>query len=234
MAKEFITSDSEHWYPSATLQDKWYPSVTTVLKVWHKGIGFEKYLAGQNSWEESQEILKEAGRRGTIVHEATEKLERGEELVREDYELDHWKLIAGFVEWHKKYNPKVILIEKSLVSDNLETGGTTDRLYQIEDEEYGTMIVVLDIKTSKQIHDSYWIQTSVYRQLIIEHKIAVPTHTAILRLTDLRKCGYEYQFREIDDIEKDFEMFIHARNIYKYIYPNAGPKVIEVPDKLKL
>ena len=235
MSREFIQVENEHWYPSPTIEGKYYPSVTTILKAFPKGVGFDRYLANQESWESSQDTLKKAGERGTRVHDASEQLERGEALHREAFNLDEWQLLTGFVAWHQKYKPKAILIEKGLVSDNLRTGGTVDRLYEIDDEDFGRMVVVFDLKTSKAIHDSYWLQTAVYRELIIEAKIAIPTHTAILRLANNRKLGYEYQIREIEDIENDFKAFESVQAVWNYQNPKAsGPKIIEVPDILKL
>src|SRR3990167_10384519 len=129
IATEMVTSESEHWYSSPTRPDVWYPSVTTILSVFPKGVGFNKYLTAQTSWESSQEALKKAGQRGTNVHQATELLDRGFTLSREGYSLEEWQMLIGFVNWYKIYKPKLLFMEKRVVSDNIGTGGTIDRIY---------------------------------------------------------------------------------------------------------
>lgn len=235
MAKEFIESEGGHWYQSPTNPEVKYPSVTTVLKLFPKGEGFERYLANASSYEESQKVLKQAGERGTRVHDASERLEKGESLDREEFTLEEWRMLMGFVAWHKEYKPKPILIEHSLVSDTYRTGGTLDRLYEINDEVEGRMVVVFDLKTSSAIHDSYWVQTGVYAQMVQEAKIAIPTHTAILRLTTRTKKGYEYKTHSMEEYTKDADLFEAVRFVWDYLNPDStGPKEIEVPDTLTL
>lgn len=229
MATEFITIENQHWYPSPTKKDIWYPSVTTILSCFPKGKGFEMYLANQQSYEASQEILKEAGKRGTIVHQATELLENGDMLLRENYTLEQWKMLESFVSWHKTYNPGIYAIEKSVVSDKLKTGGTIDRVYNI-----GGLRTLLDIKTSSAIHDNYWLQVSVYVKLWEEKEKDKIDQVAILRLGSRHKCGYEYQIHTREQIEEDFKAFKSIQNIWNYINPNAKPKIEVVPDTLSL
>lgn len=226
---EVITSESEHWYPSSKKKGTFYPSVTTILSVFPKGIGFNKYLVSQNSWEESQETLNKAGARGTLIHKATEDLERGETLQRDFYSLDVWQALMGFCNWHQKFSPKMIYTEESLVSDKLKTGGTVDRVYEI-DGEY----MVLDIKSSNAIHDNYYIQTSVYAKMIEEKFKITISKTAILRITGRRKEGYEYKIHERDEWQEDFKLFKPLQDIWNHMNPNAGPKELEVPTTLTI
>jgi len=227
---EFITSENEHWYPSPTVPGLYYPSATTILgDSFPKGIGFQKYLANQESYEKSQEILKSAGSRGTNVHEGTELLERGHTLYRESYTLEEWQMLEGFVKWHKKYNPRPIHIERGFVSDELETGGTIDRVYEIDGD-----IVTLDIKTSGAVYDSFWAQLGIYDKLVTEKTTLVSDYTAVLRLAPKRKEGYEYVIHKRDEIDEDFKVFRATQSIYKYRNPKAKPKLLEVPTTLSL
>jgi len=233
--KTFTTIGDEHWYPSKTIEDKWYPSVTTILKAYPKGVGFERYLANQESYESSREILKAAGSRGTNVHDASELLEQGLILKRSDYTDEEWKMLIGFKKFHEDIRPKIIMSEKSFISDQLETGGTIDRIYNI-DGEY----VLLDIKTSKAIHNNYWLQVAVYYHLFMELKDSVglghvvPKRTAILRLAPGKKSGYELVYHELDEILKDFETFYAIYNVWKYENPKAKPVFDTLPDTIDL
>lgn len=230
MAVEFITSESEHWYPSPTKPDVYYPSVTTVLSVFPKGVGFNKYLTAQPSWEDAQQTLKEAGKRGTNVHKATEMLESGAVLSRPSYTVQEWEMLCGFVAWYKETRPQILHMEFGIVSDKHKTGGTIDRVYVIDG-----IITLLDIKTSSSIHDNYWIQVAAYAQMFEEaNKDTKIAQTAILRLTDRKKSRYEYQTRERSEWKKDFKTYQSTRAMWDYVNPTAKPKIIELPDTLSL
>ena len=217
MSKLFTTIGDEHWYPSNSLPDTWYPSVTTILKAYPKGVGFERYLANQESYESSREILKAAGIRGTNVHDATERLENGSILKRSEFTDEEWKMLIGFINFHKDLAPQVIMTERSFVSDTLKTGGTIDRIYKI-DGEY----VILDIKTSKAIYNNYWLQIATYYHIYMELKDSigmgdiVPKRTAILRLAPGKKSGYELVYHDMEEIIADYEAFQALYNVWKY------------------
>jgi hypothetical protein len=231
MKTEFVTSEGEHWYPSPTIKDKWYVSVSTICGIFPKGKGFEMYLAKQNSWEEAQDILAEAGQRGTIVHEATEALERGETLYRDMYNLEQWQMITSFVKWYEEYKPKVVAIEKQVVSDRQETGGKIDRVYLIDGK-----VTLVDIKTSKKIYDSQWAQTAKYAKLWDEtFPKKMIEQTAILRLGASTKLTYEFKTHDFGEMVEDHAIFMSLKYIWHYVNRNkTGPKILEVPTELKL
>lgn len=231
MATEFVTSNDEHWYQSRKKENIWYPSVTTVLgDSFPKGKHFEKYLAELDSWEESREILKSAGKRGTNVHNATEELEKGEVLQRTSFTAEEWKMLEGFVRFYLDNNPEPIAIEQSVISDKIQTGGTIDRVYVLDG-----IVTLLDIKTSSAIHDNYWVQTATYRHMWEENKNNPRIErTAILRLVPRMKKGYELKFHDIDEMNEDFEVWKAVRTIYNYRNPKAGPKLVDIPDTLSL
>lgn len=231
MSTEFLTSENEHWYPSPTVKDKWYPSVSTITSIFPKGKGFEMYLANQNSYEDAQDILADAGKRGTIVHEATQALEEGKKLKRENYTLEQWQMIEDFVKWWNEYLPVKVAMEKSITADAMGCGGTIDRVYEIEGER-----VLLDIKTTKKIYQSQWVQTAAYRTLwdILNPKKFIQK-TAILRLGASTKLGYQYATHDIGEIIEDFAVFNSLKYIWHYINKTkTGPKILEVPEELSL
>lgn len=230
MATEFLTNGGEHWYPSKKYDDLWYPSATTILSKYPKGKQFEEYLANLESANAGKEILEEAGRRGTAIHEATQLLEEGQTLYRINYSLDEWQLLESFIRWYNEYKPEHIVIEKSLVSDKLKTGGTIDRVYRIDG-----VVTLLDIKTSGAIYDSYWCQTGCYSKLWDEQSDLKIEQTAILRLSNkLKKTGYQYVLHDKKQIEKDFKVFKAVHEIWLYENSDKQPKIVEVPDELKL
>lgn len=229
---EFITSENEHYYPSPKKKGIWYPSITTLLSIYPHGVGLNRWLAAQSSWEASQEVLKAAGKRGTKVHEATQLLEQGSELFRDSYSLEEYEMLMGFVEWHNLFKPKMIHMEKSLVSDRMKTGGTVDRIYEINGKT-----ILLDIKTSSAVHDNYWIQVAAYAKLVKEKLGITVDATAILRLRQLKgntKTRFEYKAHDKEEYEFDFEEFPRVQFIWNRLNPKAGPKILEIPTTLKL
>lgn len=231
MSTEFITSSSEHWYPSKTKEGLWYPSVTTILSKYPKGKQFENYLANLSSQDEGDAKLQAAADRGTNVHKGTELLELGHTIYRSDYTLEEWNMLMGFVAWHQETKPEVIEVEKSIVSDKFKTGGTIDRVYRIDG-----VVTILDIKTSAAIYDSYWCQTACYLELYNEGKKPADkaVQTSVLRLTTKRKSGYEFVIHEMNDIKKDIKVFKAVKEIWDYENPKKQPKIVEVPDTLVL
>lgn len=227
--KEFITSEGQHWYESKTKPGVYYPSATTILSVYPKGKGFERYLANQTSYEDAQEKLEKAGKRGTNVHEASEMLESGMELVREYYTLEEWEMLMGFVAWHDKFEPRPIAVELGVISDKKKVGGTIDRVYDI-----GGSVTLVDLKTSSAIHENYWLQTAIYAELYEEIYKTEVDFVGILRLTDKRKDRYEYKAISRDEWKKNVKIFKAVYAIWESINPTAGPKLLEVPTTLKL
>lgn len=231
---QLMPQDS-HWYWSVK-KKCWYPSVTTVTSYLPKGKFFEKYLAEQDSYEDAKRILKEAGDRGTHCHQASEVLDKGGELK---YGLcgltdNEYKLMIGYVNWHKKYQPEILQdkIELPLISDKMKLGGTADRIYNIDGK-----LTLFDLKTSKSaIYDSHWIQVACYSEMYEELYKTQIDQVAILRLTPKRKEGYEYVVRSREQWKKDYKQF---KNTYEtMVYLNGGkdfkPSIIEVPEILTL
>lgn len=237
MSVEFITTnDSAHWYKSPT-KDTYYPSATTILNAFPKGAQFNKYLAEQTSWESSQENMREAGKRGTNVHKSSELLESGMTVTRKTqtysggvHTNQEWQMLIGFVNWHNEHNPTLVRMEYSLVSDKYETGGTADRIYIIEGKR-----VLVDLKTSGAIYDSYWAQTAIYAALYEEkHPDEKIDYTAILRLSDKKKSGYEFVLHGRKEWKEDLKVFQATQKLWKYINPKAQPKILELPDSISL
>lgn len=229
-----ILPSNEHWYESPTKAGVYYPSVTMITGYLPKGKFFEKYLADQDSFEESKRILQEAGERGTRVHQATEVLEKGGSISYENSGLfdEEYQLVQFFCQWHKDFSPEAVAVELRLISDKHKLGGTCDRIYMIDGKR-----VLFDLKTSKTaIYDSHWIQVAAYADMyehLYKEKI---DQVAILRLTPKRKTGYEFVVRDRDEWQKDLKQF--KKTYDTMVYLSGGkkiePKVLELPEVLTL
>lgn len=142
------------------------PSVTTILECYPKTKEFYDWI--KKHGEDADNIRDEAGRRGSVVHGLTEKYDKGEEVTlmdangNIDYKLFEWNCFEKYVEFRRRFECEIHAIECTMSSDKLGTAGTMDR-------DITLMInkkrLLLDIKTSNNIWDEYWIQLTAYQKL---------------------------------------------------------------------
>ncbi len=141
------------------------PSVTTILDAYPKGPAFYEWL--KKNGTDSDEIRDEAGRRGSRVHDMTERFDRGEQvsLLTEDGDismsLNEWAMFERYVEFRERFNPTILEIEQNIVSSKLGYAGTLDRIMTLNNQT-----ILVDIKTSGAIHPHYWLQLAAYEQLL--------------------------------------------------------------------
>lgn len=143
------------------------PSVTTILEAYPKGAQYAQWL--MRVGEDADQIRDEAGRRGSVVHNLTERYDRKEriDLMTEAgeprYKLTEWAMFERYVEFRRRYRDVTAIhaIETNMASAELGYAGTLDRLLTIDGTTY-----LMDIKTSGAIHNSYWLQQAAYLQLL--------------------------------------------------------------------
>lgn len=145
------------------------PSVTTILECYPKTKEFYDWI--KKHGEDSDNIRDEAGRRGSIVHGLTEKYDKGEEVSLMDergeisYKLFEWNCFEKYTEFRRRFECEIHAIECTMSSDKLGFAGTMDRdmTLKINGKRY-----LVDIKTSNNIWDEYWIQLTAYQKLAEE------------------------------------------------------------------
>jgi hypothetical protein len=93
--------------------------------------------------EISQEVLRQAARRGSQVHEYAELIDYGVEANDLEVEPELVGYVTAYTRFLRDYKPEWLHIEKPLYSLDLGYAGTLDRFGLIDDEE-----VIVDIKTS--------------------------------------------------------------------------------------
>jgi len=145
------------WYSIAG-SHQWVPSVTSILSAAGKGKYFDKWLANQGSWENACKVRDEAATRGTIVHEISEDLLNGEELIL-DAGPEIIKRVMCLEEWYNEYNPEIIAQEIMLAFPGVRFAGRFDILARIDNKN-----VLIDIKTGGyyKTHD---LQATMYKIL---------------------------------------------------------------------
>lgn len=223
-------------------QDIYYPSVTTILQYMPKNRYFEAWLkdVGHNS-----DIIKnKAAKEGTQVHEAAERLVLGEEVDWLDdygkakYSQLVWEMILKFADFWKTYKPKLIGAEDFVYSDKHKYAGTADLIVKMDEE-----IWLLDLKTSNSLHKIYDLQLASYAKAIEEVKDIKIDRTGIIWLKASTRGpskkqgvyqGKGWQIKQVDEIEKNFKLFLNIYELYKIENPEVRPLYKSYPTSIKL
>lgn len=206
------------------------PSVTTILEAYPKDASFFKWLKEMGG--DADSIRDEAGRRGSVVHELTERYDSGEvvtyinEAGKPLYKMLEWSMFERYVDFSQSHNPNIEMIEVHMVNETLGYAGTLDRVLSIDGKIY-----LVDIKTSNSIYPSYWLQLAAYRQLLGEGGVKVDG-VAILWLNAKTRTrgkkgdiqGVGWQFVSKDDTSDDLRLFNATHELWKSINEDAKPK----------
>ena len=220
----------------------YYPSVTTVLQYMPKNKFFESWLkdVGHNA----DLIMRKAGKEGTQVHEAAERLVKGEEVNWMDefgnakYSQLVWEMILKFYDFWSTYKPELISTEEFVWSDEHKYAGTADLVVKMDGE-----IWLLDLKTSNSLHKSYDLQLASYAKALKESKDIDIERTGIIWLKASTRGpsknkgvyqGSGWQIKTIDDIDKNFELFQMIYKLYFLENPTTEPIYNSYPTTLKL
>ena len=220
----------------------YYPSVTTILQYMPKNKFFESWLkdVGHNA----DLIMRKAGKEGTQVHEAAEKLVLGEEISWMDdygnakYSQIVWEMILKFADFWRTYKPELISTEDFVWSDEHKYAGTADLVVKMDKQ-----IWLLDLKTSNSLHKSYDLQLASYAKALGESKGIKVERTGIVWLKSSTRGpskkkgvyqGKGWQVKIIDEIDKNFKLFKTIYELYKLDHPTTEPIYNSYPTTLKL
>lgn len=205
------------------------PSVTTILEAYPKTAQFYSWLkeVGTNA----DEIRDEAGRRGSIVHELTERYDQGEEVSYlgdngyPSFKMLEWSMFERYVDFVATVPHKVEMMEVHMIDEKLGFAGTVDRVIKTSGKT-----ILLDIKTSNALHDSYWLQLSAYYQLLKCNSVFVD-QVAILWLNaktrtkkDNQGIGWQFIVKDTAEIEQDWELFQSTYKLWKAINKDVKPR----------
>lgn len=216
--KKQITFLDQRFYGNDS--DGYVPSVTTILNAYPKDAGFYQWI--KSVGEDADTIRDEAGKRGSIVHELTEKYDNGEEINflngsgSINFKLAEWAMFEKYVDFVKRYNPKNDLIEQNYINYDLAFAGTIDRVIDINGKK-----ILMDIKTSNAVHESYWLQLAAYRELLRINDVRVD-EVAILWLNAKTRTmgtkgamqGIGWQLISRADTSHDWELFRYTQELW--------------------
>ena len=201
------------------------PSVTTILECYPKDAAFYQWL--KNNGQDSDQLRDKAAERGTAVHALTEAYDNGSEvsLLNDDgrpgWKLGEWAMFERYVEFSKRFNPRIHMNEQNYVSAELGYAGTIDRVISIDDGLKSRSLLV-DIKTSGSIWPAYWLQLAAYRQLLFDVGNTHVDGVAILHLNaktrtvgkkgDIQGPGWQLMVKE--NTNEDLALFNITKTLW--------------------
>lgn len=211
--------DNEHYY---YVDDVFMPSVTKIL---HEAMPTPYALRqwiGEVGNEKAQLKLDKAGDRGTKIHDACERLLRGEQvkLAEEFTDNDDRKCVVSFIAWANEFNP--IVKDDGIeftVASKLGYAGTLDIFCEINGEPY-----IVDIKTSASVYDSHYLQITAYQNAFYEMS-GIMAKRAILHLNHRTIKGYNFiEKMEIGKKEVTIDDYTCVFNMYKMLNGGVVPE----------
>lgn len=220
-----------------------YPSVTSILSYMPKSRFYETWIkdVGHNA----DIVLQRAGKEGTQVHEAVERLVNGEEVEWispkgvANYNLPVWEMILRFADFWETHKPELVSSEEFIFSDKFKYAGTADLVVMLNGERW-----LLDVKTSNSLHKSHELQLAAYANAFNENKgEGYIQRTGIIWLKSMTRKesklpgvyqGKGWQIKVVDDIEKNFELFQLIYKLYEMEHPTTEPLYSSYPTSVKL
>lgn len=174
-----------------TIDEKKYLSVTNILKIVDKSgplmwwFGSEIYdallleptLSKEEAMKAPYRTNKKAKERGTEVHYLVENYKHGKPIeTSNEILVPYAKAFNDFLATHKL---EVIDNERTVRSDKYGYAGTLDMLAKVNGK-----LLIVDIKTGKDLYPEVQLQTSAYRQALREQGVEVEGCSALLLKED--------------------------------------------------
>ena len=220
-AKQLTMLDARFYYED----EVFCPSVTTILSAYPKDESFYRWL--KENGQDADNIRDDAGRRGSVVHNLTERYDRGEEvsLLTLDgdikFRMAEWSMFERYVDFCSRFNPKYDIVERTFVSPKLGFAGTIDRYGLVNEKN-----MLIDIKTSNHMHDVYWLQLSAYRELMRDHTdYDLEGGAAILHLNAKTRTngskgaiqgpGWQLITRTKEELDNDYKLFLITKELWE-------------------
>ena len=219
--------------------DQYYPSVTTILDLYPKGPAFAQWL--KDVGNSARIIADRAAESGSKVHKACEDLINGEVLEWDDktFSFDEWQGVLRFFNFADRFKPEWEAVEVTTISHKYRYAGTIDIVCRIGDERW-----LLDIKFGNAVYTTYFLQLAAYKQSWDENNpgdkidnMGVLHLKASTRTEGKGKAmqGVGWKIEQPKETyENLFEIFERTLGIYYFENPNAQPKNIVLPSKIKL
>jgi hypothetical protein len=153
----------------------------------------------------TEEVKKDAGLVGTVVHGLIEDFLQGKKIPNQSDEkvVNCWNL---FLDWWNKQEYEVVELEKKIFSKKYNYAGTLDLVLK---DKQGNLILA-DIKTSNQISFDYTLQLNAYKEAYEEETKTKISKGLIIRLP--KKDG-KIEVKELPLNKQMFNAFLGAMHI---------------------
>lgn len=193
-------------------------SVTRMMNVLSKGIGFRKWLGNSESYKKAMQYANMKGDKGEKVHDDIATELKGGKVIINDMESWRKKRIQSFRKFMDKYNPTIIGVEETLAKKDLPYAGTTDSIFKINDKN-----IIVDWKTGN-CYKTHELQISAYKYLSNLHI----DELWLQRLTNWKTSNvYLPEPKRIKPVDKDLLNSIY--DIWKY--KNDGKRLLKTAYK---
>ena len=208
------------------------PSVTTILEAFPKDAAYFKWIKEVGS--DADAIRDEAGRRGSVVHQLTEEYDAGNEVsfIGQDapkYKMLEWAMFERYVDFTETHKPEIVMMEQNFASPELGYAGTIDRIIKLNDKK-----ILMDIKTSNNLHQSYWLQLAAYYKLLFActthgiDEVGILWLNAKTRTTGkggaIQGIGWQLVTKSVEDIMDDLAAFYHTKSLWEALNKDIKPK----------
>lgn len=219
----------------------YYPSITYILQSYPKDEYFLNWL--KQHGQQSDWIVKQAAREGTIVHKLIEDYLNGYTIEwlnphngEAKYPLNVWQMFLRFVEFWTEFKPILIKTEILLFSDKHKIAGTCDLVVEL----FGK-IWVIDLKTSNLLHKSHDLQVAAYVKCFEEMTNEKVDNAGILWLKSSKRKlnkeklwgkGWEL-YQSPKTIDENWSYFQKVHELWELENPNPTPLFNQYPTILK-
>lgn len=156
---------------------------------------------------------------------------------------DEMYQLYKFQKWWEAVKPNMLLSESIVYSLEHKFAGTLDYVMQIETGEYdiagskplslekGNYIV--DLKTSAQITDDYYLQIAAYSAALREGLAIEIIGGLIIHTNATTKTGIEgltTKLRTKDELDSDFQDFLNVKKVWDRTLSSQKPKLFTFPN----
>ena len=226
------------YYERSALEENrnYFYSVTTIIDVLDKGIGFARWLGNSLSYDHAQEYAEKAATVGNIVHALLMYLTWGRDIDTDNGFYDTKsgqilpiqnnvkKRLLGVLKFYDDLKPEVMASELSLYNNRTYKknfvypfAGQVDLVAKIDGK-----IWMIDYKTGKEYKHSHELQLTAYKILwdaLYGSEFGKIDNLACLYLSDGWRKGPTYKLAEYDFVP---EIWYKVYDLFVYLYGKKG------------
>lgn len=186
-----------------------WPSVTQALSVVSKPFLYRWYAT--HGWDKCEQIKREAGDVGTRIHDAIERLLKGETVELSGHEH---LMVEKFMEWKDQAGLAPVDLERKVQSTVYEYHGTLDAVVHFGNEGE---LYVYDWKSSSQIDDLYGAQLAAYANAYTEETGKEIKGGGVVRLDKKPGAKKLIEVKEFTNLPEYFETFKACLRIWNFL-----------------